>query len=252
MVVDGLARPPNVIEVKTKLTCRQAERGCWGLMWTNWSHSCFTWLVNSRGKATAFHSYMTLSCHQFRFDKKVVLNWCTWNENSGSSSRNLVFLTDHSVSSFLAKSKFLKDKLTEWLVLSAGQTSVRGMVDVPSGFCWFSVWVLFPVVFFGWEFVFYYMLEFWARIRENHRLYVNDVHRPHDITCLLLGAAIFTHPLLLSWRIVQHHISIMRWKVQPVPPLGARLWTVGRCQSTWRGPAQVEENMQVLHLKTLN
>lgn len=226
--------------------------GCWGLMWTNWSHSCFTWLVNSRGKATAFHSYMTLSCHQFRFDKKVVLNWCTWNENSGSSSRNLVFLTDHSVSSFLAKSKFLKDKLTEWLVLSAGQTSVRDMVDVPSGFCWFSVWVLFPVVFFGWEFVFYYMLEFWARIRENHRLYVNDVHRPHDITCLLLGAAIFTHPLLLSWRIVQHHISIMRWKVQPVPPLGARLWTVGRCQSTWRGPAQVEENMQVLHLKTLN
>lgn len=154
MVVDGLARPPNVIEVKTKLTCRQAERGCWGLMWTNWSHSCFTWLVNSRGKATAFHSYMTLSCHQFRFDKKVVLNWCTWNENSGSSSRNLVFLTDHSVSSFLAKSKFLKDKLTEWLVLSAGQTSVRDMVDVPSGFCWFSVWVLFPVVFFGWEFVF--------------------------------------------------------------------------------------------------
>lgn len=98
--------------------------------------------------------HMTLSCHQFRFDKKVVLNWCTWNENSGSSSRNLVFLTDHSVSSFLAKSKFLKDKLTEWLVLSAGQTSVRDMVDVPSGFCWFSVWVLFPVVFFGWEFVF--------------------------------------------------------------------------------------------------
>lgn len=108
------------------------------------------------------------------------------------------------------------------------------------------------VSFFGWEFVFYYMLEFWARIRENHRLYVNDVHRPHDITCLLLGAAIFTHPLLLMWCWTIRQLSIMRWKVQPVPPLGARLWTVGRCQSTWRGPAQVEENMQVLHLKTLN
>lgn len=142
---------------KTKLTCRQAERWCWGLMWTNWSHSCFTWLVNSRGKATAFHSYMTLSCHEFRFDNKVVLNWYTWNENSGSLSRNLVFLTDHSVSSFLAKSKFLKDKLMEWLVLSAGQTSVRDMVDVPSGLLIFSLGSVscgLHVSFFGWEFVF--------------------------------------------------------------------------------------------------
>lgn len=142
---------------KTKLTCRQAERWCWGLMWTNWSHSCFTWLVNSRGKATAFHSYMTLSCHEFRFDNKVVRNWCTWNENSGSLPRNLVFLTDHSVSSFLAKSKFLKDKLTEWLVLSAGQTSVRDMVDGPSGLLIFSLGSVscgLHVSFFGWEFVF--------------------------------------------------------------------------------------------------
>lgn len=123
-------------------------------MWTNWSHSCFTWLINSRGHSISFiYDVVTSS-------DLIIKMFLT-----GKRERKILDICPEILFFW---------RITRFFISSQEQISKRQVNAVISVICWSDVskrhggrpiWNLlifslgsvscgFHVSFFGWEFVF--------------------------------------------------------------------------------------------------